>query len=61
VATDLSFRAPYHPDAGLRRLRVKLPRGARGTNWQFKIRNVDGCRFTALSLKVTPAASARSI
>lgn len=60
VATDLPFRAPYRPDSGLRRFRAKLPRGARGTNWQFRVRNVDGCDFTALSLKVTPAASART-
>lgn len=61
VATELPFTGPYHLENGLRRLRAKLPRGARGTNWQYTIRNVDGCMFTALSLKVTPAASARSI
>ena len=60
-ATDLPFVAPFQIDNGARQMRAKLPRGAQGTNWQFKISNVDGCRFTAFSLKVTPVPLQRTV
>jgi hypothetical protein len=61
VATELPFTGPHQIGNGLRRLRAKLPIGVKGTNWQFKISNVDGCRFTAMSLKVVPVVTQRYI
>jgi len=61
VAVDIPFDGPFQIETGLRHLRAKLPRGAKGSSWQFKIKNVDGCRFTAFSLKVPPVVSGRTI
>ena len=61
AAVDLPFEGPFQVENGLRQLRAKLPRGAKGSTWQFKIKNVDGCRFTAFSLKVPPVVSGRTI
>jgi len=61
VAGDLPFFAHDQMETGARRMRCKLPRGAKGTNWQYVIKNVDGCRFTAFSLKTPPVVSQRTI
>ena len=61
VATALPFVAPVQGDNKVRRLRAKLPRGAKGTSWQFRISNVSGARFTAFSLKVEPTVLQRTV
>lgn len=61
IATELPFNAPFQADNGARQFKAKLPRGAKGTNWQFEISNVDGCRFDLFGLKVVPVASSRTI
>lgn len=61
IAVDLPFAAPNRGSAGPRQLRCKLPRGAKGTTWQLKVSNMDGCRFEAFNLRVAPIASNRSI
>jgi hypothetical protein len=58
VATDIPVSVYGE---GVKRARAKLPLGAQGTNWQFKVKNVNGSRFDALSLKVNPAVSKRTI
>jgi hypothetical protein len=37
---------------GLHRHRVKLPRGLKGTDWQFRVRNTNGCDFSAFDLEI---------
>jgi len=44
-------------DGSLRRIR--LGRGVRGTQWQFRIDNVDGCAFSVSSISVLVDAVAR--
>lgn len=39
--------------------RIRLGRGVRGTQWQFRIGNVDGCAFSVSSLSVLVDAIAR--
>lgn len=45
--------------AGIVRRRVKLAKGVKGMNWQFIVKNVDGCDFTLQSMEVSPIQSAR--
>ena len=58
--TNLPFIAPFQINNGARMFRAKLPRGAKGTNWQFRVTNVDGCRFAAFALKVLPTVLQRT-
>ena len=50
-----------YADTGLRNWRAKLPKGLRGANWQFKLRNLDGTDFTLSSgLQVLRVPSRRT-
>ncbi len=47
----------FNDDANARERRARPPRGLRGNYWQFKLRNVDGTRFTAFGLEPVVAKS----
>jgi hypothetical protein len=57
---DFPFSLPTVAGSGVHRARAKLPRGIKGTSWQFRIANVDGARFTMFSLKTDPAGTNRT-
>ena len=60
--TNIPFGAPNNVLNTVRRLRAKLPKGVRGTNWQFKIHNGTlNSSFSLFSLTVSPVESLRSI
>jgi hypothetical protein len=60
IATELPFVGPPAVTTGIRRMRAKLPMGAKGTHWQYKLSNVEGARFTAFSLTATPTLAQRT-
>lgn len=37
---------------GLHRIRVKIPKGLKGSTWQYKIKNIDGCQFSINNFEV---------
>lgn len=51
---------PTDDRQGLHRRRVKLAKGIKGTNWQFKVGNISGADFTLKSLEVSPVTSQRT-
>lgn len=44
---------------GMHRRKVKMPRGLRGSHWQFKIKNADSSAFTIAELLIKPVVSQR--
>lgn len=48
-STDIIY---FDGSAGIHRKRVELPLGIRGTDWQFKVKNVNGSDFTLIDLEI---------
>lgn len=55
------FSIPHDGNDGIHRKRVKLPRGLKGTDWQFKVKNVNGSDFTLFDLDVAVRQLQRTI
>lgn len=53
------YTIPFDNREGMHRRRRKLAQGIKGTNWQFKIANVEGSTFTVKSLETPPIVSQR--
>lgn len=49
---ETDFTIIHDGQEGIHRRRVKLPRGLRGTDYQYRIRNQNGCDFTIFDFEV---------